>query len=452
MTPIIKNLDSLATTQSRRQVLEIIEAGISRVLPQNIMRSAVKYDTAGRVITINNDAFDLSGGRLFVIGGGKASGRMAQALEEIVGVENIADGAVNCKGGQPGTRKIRVKTAGHPVPDERGISGVEDMLALKGRYLIGKNDLVISLISGGGSALLPYPVEGVSLGDKQIITELLIGCGAEIDEINTVRKHLSRIKGGQLASFFHPATVISLIISDVIGNDLAVIASCPTVADPSTFSDARQVLERYHLTEKAPKSVIEFLNKGCRGEMPETPKTLDNCHNYIIGDNSLAMEAMQGKAREMGFSPHIITVEQKGGTTEIAQSRAKEIRDGKYAEYDILLIGGETTVKLPPDAGRGGRNQHYAAASLLAMAEYPGEWTVASVGTDGSDFLPDVAGAIVDRSSLETVRTRNIDVESYLERCDSYTLLESIGSSLIVTGDTGTNVGDLLIYLKKDRA
>ena len=445
---IIKNRRELATTKSRDRVLQIIEAGIEHVLPPNIMKAAVSYDAPHHTVKIQGDTFPLSPtSRIFVVGGGKASGLMAQTLEGIIDAENITAGMVNFKGGQVETQKIKTVVAGHPTPDQRGVSGVSDMLALKSRYSIGDNDIVICLLSGGGSALMPYPVEGVSLKDKQKITELLIASGAKIDEINIVRKHLSRVKGGRLGDFYSPAKVISLILSDVIGNDLAAIASGPTTPDPSTFADAHNVLKRYNLLARAPQSVMDFIEKGQRGEAPETPKTLNNCHNYIIGDNKLALEAMAAKAKELGFSPHIITSQQTGDTTEIARSRASEALGNRYSGYNILLIGGETTIKLPPDAGRGGRNQHYAAVSLLAMADYPGQWVAASVGTDGSDFLPDVAGAIVDQNSLETAKDKRIDVEAYIERCDSNTLLEKLGNSLIVTGDTGTNVGDVVVYM-----
>ncbi len=444
---IIKNRDALSTTKLRKQALDIIEAGIDRVLPPNIMKSAVRYDAASRNLTINGDTYCISTGRVFVIGGGKASGLMAETLESIIHPENISAGVVNCKSGHYKTHKTKIIHAGHPLPDQRGVSGVKEMLALRHHYSINENDLVVCLISGGGSALMPYPVGEVSLADKQGITELLLSSGAEIAEINAVRKHLSKIKGGQLGYFYSPATVLSLILSDVIGNDLAVIASGPTFPDPSTFSDAYQVLERYHLLDKCPKSVIDFLRKGCQGAIAETPKTLNNCYHYIIGDNRLALEAMLRRANEMELTPYIVTTEQKGDTTAVARSRAKEILNTRYAGYDVILIGGETTPKLPASAGKGGRNQHYAAVSMLAMKEYPGEWVIASVGTDGSDFLPDVAGAVIDNHSLDNAEAKGIDVKPYLDRYDSNTLLNKIGGSLVITGDTGTNVGDVIIYL-----
>ncbi len=315
---------------------------------------------------------------------------------------------------------------------------------------MGKNDLVIALISGGGSALMPYPAENISLLEKQTITGLLIASGAEIVEINTVRKHLSQVKGGRLVGYFSPAKVVALILSDAIGNDLSSIASGLTAPDPTTFSDAYNVLKRYHLLSRAPKSVVDLIRKGCLGQIAETPKKLDNCYNHILGDNRLALKAMADIARETGHSPHIITTEQKGDATETAQLRVKEILDKKYDKHSMLLIGGETTVTLPGNAGKGGRNQHYAAVSMISMADYPGEWVIASVGTDGSDFLPDVAGAIVDGNSLNTVKKKKIDAESYLVRYDSYNLLDTVGNSLIMTGDTGTNVGDVIVYLKAD--
>jgi len=292
---IIKNFDSLSTTLSRRNILEIIEAGIISVLPENLIRHTVQYDTVKKVLTVNNDTFDVSSGRIFVIGGGKASGRMAQVLEGIIGSGNITDGIVNCKGEPTATQKVRIRSAGHPIPDERGVDGVREMLALKDRHSIREKDIIIALISGGGSALLPCPVKEIRLEDKQAITDIMINSGAEIVEINTVRKHLSQVKGGQLGRHFHPAKIISLIISDVTGNDLSVIASGPTVPDKSTFTDACRILDHYHLMDNTPESVKGFLEKVIRGDVAETCKELMNCYNYIIGDNLIALNAMRDK-------------------------------------------------------------------------------------------------------------------------------------------------------------
>lgn len=446
---IIKNRAELATTELRKKALDIIEAGIERVLPPNIMKKALHYDTASRVLTIDNTKYDLSNGRLFVIGGGKAAGLMAEALEGIIPPKHITAGAVNCKSDDYKTNKIRVATAGHPIPDHRGVEGVKKMLSLKNDYSIGKDDTIICLISGGGSALMPYPANGVRLEDKQKITELLLSSGAEIAEINSVRKHLSCIKGGQLGLYFSPSNTISLILSDVIGNDLSVISSGLTYPDKTTFLDAYNVLKKYGLLLKAPKGVINHLEEGCHGKVAETAKRLDNCYNYIIGDNGLALEAMSIEAQRLGFTPHLITTEEKGDTTAIAIKRANEILDSEYNGYNALLIGGETTPKLSTHVGKGGRNQHYAAVSILAMERCPGQWLVASISSDGSDFLPDVAGAIVDNNSPIKAIGSGLNIETYLDRYDSNTLLSQIGNSLVITGDTGTNISDLTLYLLK---
>jgi hydroxypyruvate reductase/glycerate 2-kinase len=449
--PIIKNRDELDTSLLRTQALDIIEAGISRVLPPEIMRSALRYGKITDILTINGDSYNLKEGRLFVVGGGKASGLMAEVLESIIPADRITAGIINCKkgSGSYSTEKIEIIEAGHPVPDSNGINGVNKMLALKDKYTVNANDLVLCLISGGGSALMPCPVDGITLEDKQLVTGLLLECGAEIHEINTVRKHLSKIKGGGLGKYFEPARVVSLIISDVIGNNLDVIASGPTSPDSSTFDDTYSVLEKYDLFSKIPGSVLEYLDLGRKGQVPETPKTLENCWNYIIGDNILALEAMAEKARSLGLKAYIVTSEQKGDTSTAARMRAEEIIGGKYSEYNVVILGGETTPALPEDHGKGGRNQHYAAVSMQAMKKYPGEWVAASAGTDGSDYLPDVAGALVDNRSLEMAIKQRIDVPYHIDRFDSNTLFSEIGSSLIITGSTGTNVGDIIVYILK---
>lgn len=448
---IIKNRDELESTPLRKQALDIIEAGISRVLPPRIVRSALGYDKNVDILEINSDPYDLSEGRLFVVGGGKASGLMAEVLESIITSEKITAGVINCKKGSGNfnTEKIEIIEAGHPVPDSGGIDGVNKMLAMKDQYSINANDVVLCLISGGGSALMPCPVDGVTLVDKQAVTGLLLVCGAEISEINTVRKHLSKIKGGGLGKHFEPARVVSLIISDVIGNNMDVIASGPTSPDSSTFHDAYSVLEKYNLISKIPGTALDYLDLGRKGQVPETPKTLDNCRNYVIGDNMLALDAMAEKANDLGLKPIIVTSEQKGDTAVAARMRAEEIIGEKYSDYNVVILGGETTPTLPQDHGKGGRNQHYAAVSLHYMKDCSGEWIVASTGTDGSDYLPDVAGAIIDSQSLEMAISKGIDVSSHIERFDSNTLFTKMGSSLIITENTGTNVGDIIVYILK---
>ncbi|MBU1177862.1 DUF4147 domain-containing protein [Patescibacteria group bacterium] len=440
---IIKNYDQLAATPQREQALQIISAGIERVLPQNIIKQAIAYDPDQKSLAVNGDQYEFSAGRLFVIGGGKAAGLMAQALESIISPDDITAGAVTCHNGGAETKKIEIVKARHPLPDEEGVKGMQQMLALKDKYKITEKDLVLCLISGGGSALMPYPVEGVSLEEKQVITKDLLRSGASIDEVNIVRKHLSRVKGGQLGQYFSPTQVVSLILSDVIGSDLSTIASGPTTPDPTTFADAIQVLEKYNLLERAPVSVVEHLKKG----EPETPTELPNCHNYIIGDNKLALEAMKFKAEELGLKPIIVTTEEKGEPDKIITTRIKEIESGKYKDANILLMGGEPTPTLPDNPGEGGRNQYYAAAALLALQKNNQDWLVASVATDGSDFMPEIAGGVVDSNSLVGQKITVQDIQSYLVKFDSYNLLKRLNNSLVVTGKTGTNVGDIMIWM-----
>jgi glycerate 2-kinase len=443
----IQNKEELALTENRRAALDIIEAGIDPVPPPVILQKTLQIDSRSRTLNIQGDIYPLAGKRVIVIGGGKASARMARSLESIIGPENILAGVVACKAAIAETGKIEIIAAGHPLPDKRGVAVVNRMLGLKERSGIGEGDLVICLLSGGGSALLPCPAEGISLDDKQAVTGLLLASGADINEINIVRKHLSCTKGGQLGRYFAPATVVSLILSDVIGNDLSAIASGPTFPDNSTFAGAAQVLDKYGLMEKVPRPVLELLEKGRRGLIAETPKKLDNCRNYIIGDINLALTAMEQKAVEMGYQPLIISGEQSGDTAAAAALRAEQIMKGELGDHDVYLVGGETTIKVPAGAGKGGRNQHYAAVTLKAMKDYPGEWTAASVGTDGTDYLADAAGAIVDNQSARILQQQNLDIKKYLAACDSNTLLKRIGHSLVVTGDTGTNVCDVSIYV-----
>jgi len=442
---MIINKKELATTKIRKNALAIIESGIKAVLPSEIL-NAVVFDRKKRVLSIKNESFNISKGRIFVIGGGKASGLMAEKIESIIGAGNIEAGIVNCNSRGYKTKKIKVVEAGHPTPDERGVKGVKRILDLKKKYSITKNDLIVFLISGGGSSLMPCPVKGVSLGNIQKVTELLLDCGAEIDEINIVRKHISCVKGGRLGRYFHPAHIVTLILSDVIGNKLDVIASGPTVPDPSTFQDAYMVIEKYHLLSKAPKAILNHLKKGIEGEIEETPKKVGNCHNHIIGDNLLALKAMEKKAKDLGLNPIILTSDKKGDPKQVAFQLAGEIIKGRYNRYNAIIFGSETTPNLPSKPGRGGRNQHNVAESMIAMQHFPKPWVFASVCTDGSDFLKGIGGAIVDNNSLSKAKKLHLDVDKYIDRYDTNHLLKKI-SSLVKMRDTGTNVRDLGIYI-----
>lgn len=444
---IIQNREDLISSSPRARAIELIEFGIRQVMPSNLMKSAVKMDRINKRLTIKGDPYDILRGRIFVIGGGKAAGQMAGELEEILGPGSIRAGIVNCDHTAEHTTKISINRAGHPLPDEAGVHGIQEMLAMKARYSIGKGDIVICLISGGGSSLLPYGVSGVTLDDHRIITEQLLRCGADIKERNIVRKHVSLTKGGNLGKFYEPATVISLVISDVVGDDLDVIASGPTVPDSSTFKDAYAVLDKYNLLDKAPASIVNHIVRGCQGREAETPKTLNNCINYIIGNTQMALESMAEKVNDLGLKPLIITSDLTGDTAEAAYRLAADVKAGLYKGFSVLLLGGDTTPRVPDNAGKGGRNQHFAAVSMLAMQGFRSPWLVASAGTDGTDYITGVAGAIVDDLSLEHARSAGINVEQYINSFDSNTLFDRIGRSLIVTGPTSTDVSDIILYL-----
>jgi len=444
---IIKNKKELAVSEQRRKLLEIAEAGVERVLPENLLPSFLKYDPENKILQAGGKVYDISKKRVFVVGGGKAAGKMAQVLEEIMGESNIVSGVVISKKAGYKTKKIKIIKGGHPIPTSEGVDGVREMLNLKHRWKIGKNDLVICLISGGGSSLMTLPQDGLTLKDLRETTSLLLKSGAEIQEINCVRKHLSKIKGGRLGKFFAPATLVSLIISDVIDDKLEVIASGPTYPDSSTFRESLEVLKKYNIESSVPKDVVEFLKKGTRGEIEETPKDLKNCDNFIIGDNKLALNEMAKRGKEMGLKPFIVTASQKGTPEKVANLRAEEIIRGKYKNFNLILIGGETTPQIPKEHGKGGRCQHFSLASLIAFKNYKKRWALISLATDGTDFLEGIAGAIVDNESLKRAREKGLKPESFLQRYDSYNFLKKVGNSIIMTDYTETNVSDVMVYL-----
>jgi glycerate-2-kinase len=338
------------------------------------------------------------------------------------------------------------------MPDERGVEGTRGMLSL-----IKENNrpdaLILCLISGGGSALMPLPREPLSLSQKQATTRLLLECGASIDEINTVRKHISSIKGGQLARAAAPARVISLLLSDVIGDRLDVIASGPTVGDTSTFSDAKEVLERYAILDRIPEAVREIIENGTKGTVPETPKPDDaifkNVSNIIIGSNRSAVEAASAKASALGFRTAVLSTSISGeardvGRDLVAGALKAQTTGDPVSPPACILAGGETTVTIRGN-GKGGRNQELALSAALALSKAK-DIVIASVGTDGTDGPTDAAGAIVDTTTLTRAHAQGLDAMDYLNRNDAYNLLKPIGD-LLITGPTGTNVMDLMLAL-----
>ncbi len=443
---IIKNYKELASSPMRKQILDILESGIAAVEPRQMLSSLLSYNEDFNSLKVFNKSYDVMRGRIFVIGGGKASGAMAEALEKIIGPDKIIAGIVSCKDNNYKIKKIKLIKADHPFPGRRSVKASKKIFALKDKYGINANDLVVCLISGGASALLASPVDAITLSDKQKTTRLLLESGAAINDINIVRKHLSKIKGGQLASFFAPAQVVSLVISDVSGDKLEVIGSGLTVFDPSTFKDALFVLEKYNIINKVPKRVGDYIRLGSEGGATETPKQLNNADNYIVGSNLSALESMAYKAELLGLKPVIVGNDIKGDPNVMAYKIVRHILQKRFKGYDVLLYAGETNPTLPKKYGRGGRNQQFAAASMLALRHLDHKWAMASISTDGIDYDLSVAGALVDSESFCKAEQKGIDIASYVRTYDTYNLFKKMNFSLIRTGNTGTNVADIMVY------
>ena len=434
----------------RQQAEEIFRAALKAVDPIEAVFRYVKL--ADGVLQVGERRFEFEDyDRILVVGAGKAGAPMARALEDLLG-DRISDGVIVVKEGHGlPLQHVRIHEAGHPVPDERGIRGAEDILSLVSTA--GERDLVLCVISGGGSALLVAPAEGISLEDKQEVTQLLLACGADIHEINTVRKHLSRAKGGGLARFAHPATVVTLILSDVIGDDLNVIGSGPTVPDPSTFADAEGVFKKYDIWERVPSSVKDRFQKGLKGNIQDTPKSGDvafqRCYSELVGTNIQALIAAGKEAERQGYRALILSSTVEGEAREVVKvltAIAKEVRSSgnPLPAPACILWGGETTVTLQGD-GKGGRNQEFALASALIIDGLENV-VVLSAGTDGTDGPTDAAGAIADGTTLTRANAKGLDPLDYLRRNDSYHFLQALGD-LVITGPTRTNVMDVYMVL-----
>ncbi len=386
--------------------------------------------------------------RISVVGAGKAGAAMAYGVERVLG-KRISSGAINVKDGHVRKlRKIELNECGHPVPDVRGVNGSRRIAEIASRA--GERDLLICVISGGASALLPFPADPITLNEKREATQLLLDSGANIHEINAVRKHISRIKGGQLSRLAWPATMIGLMLSDVIGDDLDVIGSGPTAPDASTFQAARGVLEKYGIWNQVAASVRERIEAGVRGEIDETPKAIERTQNIIVGSNRQALEAAQSHARELGFRTVLLSSFVEGETREIGRMHAaiaKEIRaSGKRPARPVCIItGGETTVTMGRDHGKGGRNQEFVLAAALDIAGLR-DVVILSGGTDGSDGPTDAAGAIADGRTAERAGKLGLSARTFLAEHDSYHFFQKL-NDLFITGPTNTNVMDVHLLL-----
>ncbi|MDY6934785.1 MAG: glycerate kinase [Spirochaetota bacterium] len=389
--------------------------------------------------------------RILVVGAGKATASMARAIEEIFG-DNIDVGCIIVKYGYTeGLKRIEIIEASHPLPDDHGLAGAR---RIRGLLMdAGEDDLVISLISGGGSALLPLPPDTILLEEKGETTNLLLRSGASIHEINSVRKHISLVKGGNLAKAAYPARVINLMISDVVGDDMDVIASGPFVPDNSSFNDAMSILKKYDIDQRVPGSVLDYIKSGIEGNVEENPgedsAVFQRVTNHIIASNIIALRAAREESEGRGYNTIILSSFFEGETKDVAffhYAIAKEIIESSnpISKPACVISGGETTVTVS-GSGIGGRNMEFAMHGAVYI-NGSNNITLASVGTDGTDGPTDAAGAIVDGNTMRIAAQNGIDIYGYIENNDSYNLFKEVGG-LVITGPTNTNVMDIRIML-----
>jgi len=456
MSPI-KNKNKIlenSTTSTDRKVRDaILLAFESALLSSNPYQLIIdNVSVSDSILTVGSKQFDLNKfENIIVIGGGKASGPMTQALENLL-EDRITHGIVNILTGTSvnyPTKKIHLNEAGHPIPTENGMSGAKKMLELAENTC--REDLIICLISGGGSAMMALPKEGITLNDKRTVTQLLLRSGATINELNAVRKHLSDFKGGWLAKRAQPATLISLILSDVVGDPLDTISSGPTAPDQTTYQDVADIFYKYKLSEKIPGSIKKILEMGLDGKIPETPKSddsvFDKVHNIVLGNNRLACLAAKKKLTELGFNTLFLTSHMEGEAKDIGiflGAIAKEIfsSGNPITRPAAVIVGGETTVTVK-GKGLGGRNQEIVLSAASKISKMEGV-AIASIGTDGIDGPTDAAGAIIDGKSLLRAQKSGLNNKKMLNDNDSYNFFSKIGD-LIITGPTGSNVNDLAV-------
>ncbi len=436
--------------EMHQSAIKIFQAGLGAVEPGKAIRNFCRYDS--QIFTVAGQNYNLNlFKKIIVIGAGKAGASMAKEIEAILG-DRITTGIIVVKYGHiEKLKKIKIHEAGHPVPDHNGYTGAKSIYQLASSA--DKETLVICLISGGGSALMPLPVDGISLEDKQETTKILLSCGATINEINSVRKHLSAIKGGGLARAVYPATLISLILSDVVGNDLDVISSGPCVPDSSTFVDCKTIFNKYSIQNRVPSSVLKYIDSGILGTVPETSKAGQNIfaktQNIIIGCNFNALLSAKDKAEELGYNTLLLSSTLEGETRDVAAFHMAVARDIELHNHPVskpacLLSGGETTVTIKGE-GKGGRNQEFVLAALIVMAKIE-KIVIFSAGTDGTDGPTDAAGAIADNYTQHQAKLAGIDPIKYLENNDSYNFFQKT-DGLYKTGPTNTNVMDIRIIL-----
>jgi glycerate 2-kinase len=428
---------------------QIFRAGVDRVLPGRLIGKVMSL--SGNCLLINDFSLSLESVKnVYVIGAGKASALMGAEVERILG-ERITAGHIVVKYGHSHLlKKIKVTEAGHPVPDSNGFRATRSILEIASKA--DSADLVICLLSGGGSALLADFPEGSTPEEMMIVNKLLVNCGASIKEINAVRKHLSDVKGGQLARAVYPGTIVSLILSDVIGDPLDVIASGPTVPDPTTFKQVMEIITKYNLSGSMPEWIITSIIEGADGGRTETPKqgdpVFDKTFNFLIGNNKIALEAAGKKSIELKINAEIIDDRLEGDISAVSEyivgTALKCQSDIDVPKPLCLLFGGEPTVQVS-GSGKGGRNQHLALLCSSFLKSHKGI-TMLSAGTDGNDGPTSAAGAVVDCETYDDAVSLGIIPEEYLLNFDSYNFFRKAGGH-IITGPTMTNVMDIIIMI-----
>lgn len=431
----------------------IMNAALEAVDPQSaVLNLMIRTDD---IIKVNGDSIDLRNiNQVFLVGAGKAGQPMVSAVQKILGTR-LAEGYVIVKEGYAtkvdAADKVEIIEAGHPVPDSRGVIGTEKIIQLLENTR--PDDLVICLISGGGSALMVSPVKGVTLQDLQRLTGLLLASGATINEINVLRKHLDRVKGGQIARYASPAKLICLILSDVVGDPLDVIASGPTVPDQSTFKDALSILERYRISEQIPLSIIDHLKQGRDGKVDETPKpgeqTFSRVNNLIVGSNRTATHAALQQAQLEGFNTSILTNYIQGEANQVGKVFAAILKQMSDENQPIprpacLIVGGETTVT-KQGGGLGGRNQEIALSAVRDLAGL-NDVALITLATDGGDGPTEAAGAVVTGETYQRAQNQNMDPHTFLADNNAYNFFKPL-DDLLITGPTQTNVNDLAFLL-----
>lgn len=440
---------TLRSTPWGSKIALVLAEAINAVEPEKAVAQHLKLD--GSALEINGEFVHLDRyNRIFLIGAGKAGEPMVKAVLKVLG-NRVDRGVVVVKEGhsskRDNTNQVEITEAGHPIPDERGIRATAKIIRLLEE--IRHDDLLIFLISGGGSALLLSPVRGVSLQDIQTLTTELLASGASIQEINTLRKHLDQVKGGQIARFSAPTKLVALILSDVVGDSLDIIASGPTVPDPSSYEDALAIIDRYQIVNQIPQSILQHLERGKHGAEPETPKPGDqvfkNVINKIIASNRTAAQKAIQQAEEEGFNSMLLTNYLQGEANQVGRTLAAILK--QMATYNqplprpaCIVIGGETTVTLIGN-GVGGRNQEIA---LAATRELEGLKDIAliTLATDGGDGPTDAAGAVVNGETYQRAQVLQLDPQRFLANNDAYNFFNPL-DDLLITGPTKTNVNDL---------